>query len=152
MSDTMTFLLRALEENWILARQAEDKRAVIAHVNIATATVASGILALIGFKKNALPLTVLLAILGIYGIVATAKLYERSQYHIQRARKLRTRLDELYPDTQVEMLQKIAENEHKIRYPRLVNVRLNTIWLSLHTLIAVLGIIYTIIILYCSID
>ncbi len=25
MSDTTTFLLRALEENWILARQAEDK-------------------------------------------------------------------------------------------------------------------------------
>lgn len=33
MSDTTAFLLRALEENWILARQAEDKRAVIAHVN-----------------------------------------------------------------------------------------------------------------------
>ena len=143
----MTFLLRVLEENWILARQAEDKRAMIAHVNIAAATVANEILVLVGFKKNALPLTILLMILGIYGIIATAKLYERSQYHIQRARKLRARLDELYPDTQVEMLQKSAENEHKILYPRLVNVRLNTIWLSLHTLIAILGIIYTIIIL-----
>ncbi len=147
MSDTTAFLLRALEENWILARQAEDKRAVIAHVNIAAATVANGILALVGFKKNALPLTVLLAILGIYGIAATAKLYERSQYHIQRARKLRARLDELSSEAQVEMLQKSAENEHKVRYPRLMHVRLNTIWLSLHTLIAVLGVAYTIIIL-----
>ncbi len=143
----MTFLLRALEENWILARQAEDKRAVIAHVNIAAAIVANGILALVGFKKNALPFTFLLVILGIYGIIATAKLYERSQYHIHRARKLRARLDELYPDAQVEILQKNAENEHKMRYPRLIHVRLNIIWLSLHMLIAVLGIIYTIIIL-----
>lgn len=137
-----------MEENWILARQAEDKRAVIAHVNIIAITVASGILVLIGFKKNALLLSILLVILGIYGILATAKLYERSQYHIHRARKLRAKLDELYPDAQVERLQKSAENEHRMRYPRLMNVRLNTIWLSLHILIAVLGAVYTIMILF----
>ena len=148
MSDSIPFLLRTLEENWILARQAEDKRAVIAHVNIIAITVASGILALVGFKKNALPLTFLLVILGIYGIFATAKLYERSQYHIQRARKLRAKLDKLYPDAQIEMLQKSAENEHRILYPRMMNVRLNIIWLSLHVLIAVLGAAYTIIILF----
>jgi hypothetical protein len=147
MSDATAFLLRAMEENWIHARQAEDKRAVIAHVNITAAMVATGIMALVGFKKNALPLTFLLVILGIYGIAATAKLYERSQYHIHRARKLRAKLDELYPDAQVEMLQKSAETEHRVRYPRLMNVHLNTIWLSLHTLIAVLGVVYTIIIL-----
>jgi hypothetical protein len=46
------------------------------------------------------------------------------------------------------MLQKSAENEHRARYPRLMNVRLNAVWLSLHTLIAVLGVTYTIIILH----
>lgn len=147
MNESMLFLLRSLEENWIHARQAEDKRAVIASVNVIAAVIASGILALIGFKKNALPLSILLVILGIYGIFATAKLYERSQYHILRARKLRARLDELYPDAQVEMLQKSAENEHRTRYPRLMHVRLNTIWLSLHTLITILGLVYTIILL-----
>ncbi len=146
MSDTTTFPLRAMEENWIHARQAEDKRAVIAHVNIAAATVATGIMASVGFKKNALPLTFLLVIPGIYGIVATARLYERSQYHIHRARKLRARLDELHPDAQVEMLQKSAENEHRVRYLRLMNIRLNTIWLTLHALIALSGIVYTIIV------
>ncbi len=146
MSDSMTLLLRVMEENWIHARQAEDKRAMIAQVNIIAITVASGILALVGFSKNAFPLTFLLVLLGIYGIAATAKLYERSQYHIQRARKLRAQLDELYPDAQVEILQKKAENEHKLLYPRLMIFRLNTIWLSLHAFIALAGVVYTIII------
>ena len=145
MNDTHEFLLRSIEENWIHARQSEDKRATIAIVILIVASFIQVVLTQVGLNKNALPLTLWLILLGVYGIATSAKLYERSQFHIRRARKLRARLDELCPDAQVELLQKMAEDEHKVHYPRLMNVRLNNIWLGLYTLIAVLGVVYTII-------
>jgi hypothetical protein len=145
MDNTNEFLLRSMIENWIHARQSEDKRATIANVILVVASAIQGMLVLVGLDKKALPLTITLIILGIYGALTSAKLYERSQFHILRARKLRDRLDELCPEAQVQLLQKVAEDEHKTHYPVLMNVRLNTIWLGLHTVVAILGVVYTII-------
>lgn len=82
---TIEFLMRNLEENWILARQAEDKRAAIAYIVLILAILTPGAFLL----TNRLSLTLLLIPLGLYGLLSTANLYERSQYHILRARKLR---------------------------------------------------------------
>ncbi|MBV9689136.1 MAG: hypothetical protein JO202_05425 [Ktedonobacteraceae bacterium] len=71
--------------------------------------------------------------------------YERSQFRIRRARRLRARLDELLPDAQVQPLQSIAEEEHNAHYPVLSQVRLNTIWLGVHLLVVILGVVDTII-------
>ena len=116
--------MRNLEENWILARQAEDKRAMIAHVVLILVTFTLGAF----FVTDRAFLTLLIILLGLYGLLTTVKLYERSQYHIFRARKLRARLDELCPDAQLELLYRSAETEHQWRYPWLVKIRLNTIW------------------------
>lgn len=134
-TDTIAFLMRNLEENWILARQAEDKRAMIAHIVITLATLTLGAF----FITDRAPLTFLLILLGLYGLLTTAKLYERSQYHILRARKIRARLDELCPDAHLELLYKSAEKEHLARYPRLMKVRLNTIWLCFYAVLVILG-------------
>jgi hypothetical protein len=139
MDETITFLLRAMEENQIHARQAEDKRAVLANIILVLACAAVIAFAFIGLNRRALPLAVLLVVLALYGIIVTLKLYERSRYHILRARSLRARLDELCPDAHVEQLQKLAENEHLKSYPRLVNVRLNTIWLYFYLTLGILG-------------
>lgn len=135
-ANTVTFLLRNLEENWILARQAEDKRAMIAHIVLILATLTLGAFFITGRAF----LTLLLIMLGLYGLLTTAKLYERSQYHIFRARKLRARLGELCPDAQLELLYKSAETEHQGRYPWLMKVRLNMIWLSFYTALVIAGI------------
>lgn len=135
-TNTVAFLMRNLEENWILARQAEDKRAMIAHIVLILATLTLGAF----FVTGRAFLTLLLIMLGLYGLLTTAKLYERSQYHIFRARKLRARLDELCPDAQLEPLYKSAEIEHQRRYPWLMRVRLNTIWLSFYAVLIIAGI------------
>src|SRR6266536_2491942 len=106
MNEVTAFLLRVLEENWIHARQSEDKRATIANVVLIITTALQITFTFVGLSRNALPLTLFQAFLGIYALLGTTKLYERSQFHILRARKLRARLDELYPDAQVEQLQK----------------------------------------------
>jgi hypothetical protein len=84
-----------------------------------------------------------MVVLGVYGITTSRKLYERSQYHFLRARKLRVHLDEIFPNAQVEQLLKQAESEHKIHYAFLMNVRLNNIWILLHIAIAISGLLYT---------
>ena len=145
LAETYELLFRIMEENWLHARQAEEKRAMIAAVNLLLASVMQGAFVFAGFSQKTLPLTLWMIVLGGYGIASTFKLYERSQFHILRARKLRARLDELCPDAQVEQLQRGAENEHKVHYAFMMNVRLNTIWVVLHMIIMALGILYSII-------
>lgn len=134
-TDTVAFLMRNLEENWILARQAEDKRAIIALTILILASLTLGAF----FITDRASLTLLLILSGLYGLFTTAKLYERSQYHILRARKIRAKLDELCPDAQLESLYKLAEEEHKSCYPWLMHIRLNAIWQCFYAVLIVLG-------------
>jgi hypothetical protein len=137
------FLIACMNEDRIRARDAEHKRAFLAHLSIAVIVITSVVIAFTGFHRNTVPLTISLILTGIYGILASLKLYERSQYHDLRARKLRIRLDELHPDAQSEATQKEAEQEHKQSYPRLTQTRLNYIWLSVHGVAILLGTYYT---------
>ena len=148
MDDTKEFLLHVMEENWRHARGSEEKRATLATSVILITSAFQLMLVHVGFTVQALPLTFTLILLGGYGIATTAKLYERSQYHILRARKLRGRLDDLCPDAHVQDLQGFAEEEHQQHYPLLMHIRLNTIWLTLHASVALLGVIYTVLIFF----
>ena len=144
MTETHELLFCTMKENWRLARQAEDKRAVIAALNLVVISGLQSVLVLSNLNLKTLPLALWMIGLGAYGIAATAKLYERSQFHIRRARKLRARLDALCPDAHAENLQQLAEEEHRRTYPLLMRIRLNSIWVGLHSLIIVLGLFDTI--------
>src|SRR5262245_21777938 len=122
------FLVACMNENRIRARDAEDKRAFLAHLSIVVTVILSVVHSFVGFQRKEVPLTVVLILVGIYGMIASMKIYEQSQYHDARARKLRARLDELYPDAHAEAVQKEAEQEHRQRYRRLTKTRLNYIW------------------------
>lgn len=143
MDEAGAFLLRTLEENWIHARQSEEKRAMLANVVLLVITVIQTAMLFVGFTRNTFLLPLFQVLLGIYAIIATMKLYERSQFHILRARKLRARLDELYPDAQVEYLQNVAETEHRRQYPIWMKVRLNSIWSGLYVIVTILALIET---------
>jgi hypothetical protein len=144
VSEMFSFLLCNMQENWRLSREAEAKRFWLATVNVFLATVLQVTIVLIGFHRQVVLVSCWLALIGIYGVVANLKLYERSQFHIARARKLRAKLDALYPDSELEQLFQLTEQEQKRTYPLFMNIRLNTIWTALHTLIAILGVIYSI--------
>lgn len=139
MSEAQKLLFCTMEENWRLARQAERKRATIAAVNLIVISGLQSVLVVYGLSLRTLSLALWMLGIGVYGIAATAKLYERSQFHILRARKLRARLDVLCPDAQEEDLQQGAEEEHRKRYPLLIDIRLNTLWIGLHGLIIALS-------------
>jgi len=140
--ETFSFLLNNLQENWRLSRDAEQKRFVLATVNLLLATALLVMFALAGFQRHAtLLIGGLLVGIGVYGVIVNLKLYERSQFHIMRARKLRARLDILCPDSELEYLFLLAEEEQKRAYPMLATIRLNSIWTVLHASIALFGIV-----------
>jgi hypothetical protein len=147
MADTIDVLLHYIEENWTQARQSENQRATISNLIVIIAAALSGVVTQTGFNKNSLPLALIMIVFGIYGVIASAKLYERSKFHIERARKLRKRLDELCPDAQVSILQDAADVKHNRKYKILSKPIDNYVWVFLHIFIALLGVVFTIIII-----
>ena len=143
--DEKEFLMKVMEENWIHARQSEDKRALIANLILILTAIIQITITLTGFILKAIPVTLLLIFIGGYGILTTMKLYERAQFHTLRARALRSRLNELFPNAQVQDLQINAERKHQEHYPIFYKTRLNNIWLCTYVFIIVLGIVETMI-------
>jgi uncharacterized membrane protein len=147
MNEITEILLRVAEQNYAHARQHEDQRAAIAGLIVLIATAIQGGLTQTGLHKNALPLTIMLIVIGIFGMIAGIKLYERSKLHSARVRKLRERIDELNPDAQLQNSLDLSDQEHNTKYPFIARwVRLYILWIVLPGIIASLGFIYTFII------
>jgi len=104
-----------------------------------------GVLTQDGLTRNTLPLTILLIVLGVFGAIASEKLYERSKLHMELAWAWRRRLYELHTDIQLDRLTNQAEEIHRQRFPRLSRLRLHRVWVTLDLAIAVAGIVLTII-------
>ncbi len=146
MSETIDILIHVSEEELAQAKQAEDQRANITSLILIIASAIQGGLTQTGLTRSALPLTITLILLGIFGAVAVEKLYEHFQRHIQSDKQIRKRLEELYPDTQLKTISTIARETNRAKHPRWIQpIPLHIIWVSLHTFIAILGLIYTII-------
>jgi len=93
-------------------------------------------------------LTIMLILTGLFGLVATTKLYERFRYHYEVMRQIRKKLEALHPDTTITACLDAAWQEHIKKHPVVATkIRLYVVWSTLHILIAVLGVIYTLIIL-----
>ncbi len=86
-----------MQENWRLAREAEEKRFILATVNLLVATTLQIVIVFTGFQWRLLPVTCWMIFISVYGMFAGLKLYERSQFHIVRARKLRAKLENFLP-------------------------------------------------------
>lgn len=148
MSDTTDALISIMERNFVQAQHHEQQRATLTGIIVIIASAIQGGLTQTGFNKNSLPLTITLIFLGVFGAVATLKLYERFKHHDSRSDNLLIRLDELLPEAQIMKRLDSAYNKHTSKYPRLSkSIRLHKLWVTLHILIAVLGIVYTFIII-----
>lgn len=113
MQSSTAFLQQQMEENGHLANQAERMRLIVATGNLCLATVLQVGIAFLNLDRRALFPSGWMIILGIYGILAGKKLYERETYHRRRVRKLRAKLSSFYADTALETLFKEVEDEHR---------------------------------------
>ncbi len=143
MSETTDILINAADREFGQAKQSEDQRANITGLVVVVASAIQGGLTQTGINKNALPLTIMLIVLGIFGVLASMKLYERARRHLRLGFLIRQKLEELHPDTQLSLLLETTRKEQQEEFPVLRSIRLYIIWTILHCLIMVLGIIYT---------
>src|SRR5579884_887233 len=100
------FIQQQMKENFYLANQAERMRLVVATGNLVFAAALQISIGMFGLKPRALPLTSWMTFLGIYGVFAGMRLYERENYHRSCVRKLREKLNVLYIDAKLKKLFK----------------------------------------------
>ena len=147
MADDAEILLKFFDEDWRQVRQSEDQRTAFSNIILLIASAVFGFLTQNDLTRSALPLAMLLIVLGIFGGIASEKLYERSKLHMELAWAWRRRLYELHPEIQLDRLIAEAEGVHRKRFWRLSRLHLHIVWLTLQLSIAVFGLILTIIIL-----
>jgi len=146
MSDATEVLLKFFDEDWRQVRQSEDQRTAFSNIILLIASAVFGFLTQYGLTNETLPLTVLLIVLGIFGGIASEKLYERSKLHMELAWAWRRRLFELHPDIQLDRLMGEAEEVHRKSFPRLFRLRLHLVWLLLDLAIVIAGVILTVVV------
>jgi hypothetical protein len=143
MADDSDVLLRFFEEDWRQVRQEENQRTAFSNIVFLIASAVLGVLTQFGLSQGSLPLTVLLIVLGVFGGIASEKLYERSKLHMELAWAWRRRLYELHPETQVERMVAEARDINRQRFPRLRRLHLHHVWLTLDLFIALAGVALT---------
>ena len=140
MADNTDVLLKLYEEQCNQGRNCESQRSIVTNLIF---TVSFGIIGLLvqkDFIPESLPLAFLIIVLGIYGGIMSAKLYERWQFHMTRARYYRRRIEELNPDTQVEQLTMKSNDEHNQQHSIFSKIRIHWIWVTLYIFIIMTGI------------
>lgn len=145
MTDSCDILLHMIQEQWAQARQSENQRAMMSNFII---VIAVGVFAFLAHTQPGLEtmlLASLITVLGLFGAVVSAKLYERFNLHVHRVGRMMRRLDELSPDATLRTLEKEADSEHKHEFPVLSGVRLHWLWLMLHIGVSLTGVTYVVI-------
>jgi hypothetical protein len=138
--DLKDVIVCMFNEHTAHGRHHESQRAIVSSLVI---TLASALIALIGFdndlKPNDLPAAIMIVVLGLFGVIFTLKEYERAVFHMNRARLYRVKLENIFPDLSIEDLKEGEAEKLAKSYPFINSVSLKYLWVTLHFSIAVIG-------------
>jgi len=126
---------------WDEIRHTENQRAMLTNLII---LIASGVLGLSfqqGMTRTIIPLAVLMIILGLFGVITTMKLYERYMFLQTRLDCFYEHIDVLHPKAHFKTLKDKADTNHKRKFPVLDKIRVHWLWLLIHGIISVAGVI-----------
>lgn len=107
------------------------------------AAISAGLLAVTGgdgvLSPADTPIFAAIAVVGAFGFVFSAKLYERIQLHANRSYSYLKLVDREFADQDVSEIKKLADAGQKKEFPIFSRVRLNIIWLYFHLFVFVAG-------------
>ncbi|MFF5077019.1 hypothetical protein ACFY36_08205 [Actinoplanes sp. NPDC000266] len=144
MSQSESAVLAYWGEHRDQLRQSETQRALLTNYLLVIAAALSALVVQQRFVAETLPLSVLIALVGVYGAISVAKYHERAEYHLTQARALTRVLKDMGALADQDTLDEFRER-HYARYPRLHRVRLHALWTGLHVGIFVYGLTLVII-------
>lgn len=148
MNDDCNVLLKLCGEEWSLIRHYEEQRATVTNFVIVIASIAVGFIIQQKMSTDALPIAILLIVLGVYGAIAVTKLFERTQLAATLVGRYTDRLDELCPNSGIKLLRSNALAKHKSKFPIMSTLHMNHLWLALHIIIAVSGLVLAVVIIF----
>ncbi|MEG3634904.1 hypothetical protein [Micromonospora palythoicola] len=140
MSAPDTATLAYWSEHREQLRQSENQRAVLTNYLLAITAALSGLIAQQKFAITTLPLSILIALSGLFGAIAAAKYHERAEYHLQQARALTRALKDDGALANSDDLIREYREAHYQKHPRLHRVRLHDLWIGLHCGISAYGV------------
>lgn len=140
--DKADLYLKLFQEYALEARHHEQQRITVAGFFSA---LAAGVLTIVGIDKTLnvadIPASLFLIIVGVFGCIFSAKQYERYFVSMERAREYRTVLEDNIQGSNILGLKKIADKRANERFPRLHNWKFGLLWVALHSLIVLFGIL-----------
>jgi hypothetical protein len=147
MADPTDILLEYWKDQRTQARNAESQRATLTNIVLLIVIATLGFVGQQGLREAMLPLTISLVVLGLFGATASAKYYERYTVHIDQAIQFSKLLGDppLLPDFEDTLNPVRADHADRNRW--MSKIRLNKIWIALHLLVALTGLVLTVIII-----
>lgn len=148
MTDEVEVLLRLYEAELARIRQYEDQRVALTNILLILDTAIIGVVTERGLSRDMAALCGLLIALGAFGALATQKLHERSDFYYERVRGWRKRIDEMLPNAKIIEAKELADKKQdmKHRYMQRI-IQLHTLWLLLHVVIVIVGVVLTVLVL-----
>ncbi|MGW3913060.1 hypothetical protein ACWEBX_16320 [Streptomyces sp. NPDC005070] len=147
MADDVDVLLQMYREQLDQARQLEGQRATLSNLIIAVASAALGFTAQHGLEMIMLIVTLPLVGLGGYGVLACLKYHERSVLHHRAARLFSRRIEERMPSLLINDGWAELHAQQRLRFPKIFEVRLYALWITLHLGVAASGVTLSVMIL-----
>jgi len=143
MREELEVLAQVREEYVAQARHHELQRATVANLLVGMAGAILAVLGHLRFDASALPLAVFLMLIGVYGVLISAKLYERLRRALTHAKLFHAKLDEMCGGVELLQIKRAAMKEHDCDFPRMSKRSLHWLWHWLFIGIALLGLAST---------
>jgi len=147
MADHADVLLEYWKEQRAHARHTESQRAILTNLILLIAAAGLGFIAQQRLRETSLVVSLVLILLGEFGIMATWKYYERYNIHIEQAIEFSKQITLLIPGCDHEEILAPVRAKNAERVGRLRVVRLYRLWMTLHSIIVLVGCALTILIL-----
>jgi hypothetical protein len=147
MADHTDVLLEYWKEQRAHARHTESQRAILTNLILLIAAAGLGFISQQRFRETSLVVSMLLILLGVFGVIITWKYYERYNIHIEQAIEFSKRIAVLIPGCDHEEILAPVRARNAERVGKLKVIRLYRLWMALHFLIVLVGCTLTIVIL-----
>ncbi len=142
MKNESDFIWGMFKEHSDFARHHEVQRSMLSNIII---ILSGGLFALITYDRiiseDDIILSFFILIIGLYGAVFSSKQYERTVFHMNRARIYRLMLEELYPGLKIDKHRVMANSEHISKFDLTSRIPLNKLWIGLNLTITLAGLI-----------
>ena len=143
-------ILALVVEHMNELRHVEEHRQWIINLIVVVASGAAAIGSSIGFSSTSIPISILVMSLGLFGVFATLKLYERQIWYQNRLKMLIEQLDNFQEGLDLLKLYAAHEVQHKKRTRssslskaikiKFSSVRMHVLWVIFNLFICLLGV------------